>query len=144
MFRKRNKPNTATPISLNKIKALKINNEELTIDVVKNAISEYTTVSESKRISMNDIINVVCEYYNVTIEDINSKKRSQDIVHPRQVATWLCRNMTENSQEQVGKAVGDRDHATVINSINKINVEISNNSPTKREIEEIKNMLEKR
>ena len=93
---------------------------------------------------MNDIINVVCEYYNVTIEDINSKKRSQDIVHPRQVATWLCRNMTENSQEQVGKAVGDRDHATVINSINKINKEISSESSTKREIEEIKNILEKR
>jgi len=130
--------------AFNKIKALKINNEELTIDVVKNAISEYTTVSESKRISMNDIINVVCEYYNVTIEDINSKKRSQDIVHPRQVATWLCRNMTENSQEQVGKAVGDRDHATVINSINKINKEISSESSTKREIEEIKNILEKR
>ena len=52
--------------------------------------------------------------------------------------------MTESSQDQVGKAVGNRNHATVINSINKINVEISNNSPTKREIEEIKNMLEKR
>ena len=130
--------------AFNKIKALKINNVDLNLDVVKNSISEYTTISEIKRISMNDIIQTVCEYYNVTIEDINSKKRSQDIVHPRQVATWLCRNMTENSQEQVGKAVGDRDHATVINSINKINKEISSDSPTKREIEEIKGILEKR
>ena len=131
--------------AFNKIKALKnLNNVELDLDVVKESINEYITVSESKRISMNDIIEAVCEYYNVSVDDINSPKRSQDIVHPRQVATWLCRNMTESSQDQVGKAVGNRNHATVINSINKINVEISNNSPTKREIEEIKNMLEKR
>ncbi|MBQ9609027.1 MAG: chromosomal replication initiator protein DnaA [Lachnospiraceae bacterium] len=131
--------------AFNKIKALKnLNNVDLDLDVVKNSISEYITVNESKRISMNDIIEVVCDYYNVSIDDINSKKRSQDIVHPRQVATWLCRNMTESSQDQVGKAVGNRDHATVINSINKINKEISADSPTKREIEEIKNILEKR
>ena len=131
--------------AFNKIKALKnLNNVDLDLDVIKNSISEYITVNESKRISMNDIIEVVCDYYNVSIDDINSKKRSQDIVHPRQVATWLCRNMTESSQDQVGKAVGNRDHATVINSINKINKEISADSPTKREIEEIKNILEKR
>ena len=131
--------------AFNKIKALKnLNNVELDLDVVKDSISEYITLNESKRISMTDIIEAVCDYYNVSIEDINSKKRSQDIVHPRQVATWLCRNMTESSQDQVGKAVGNRDHATVINSINKINKEISSDSPTKREIEEIKNIIEKR
>ena len=117
---------------------------ELDLDVVKESINEYITISESKRISMNDIIEAVCEYYNVSVDDINSPKRSQDIVHPRQVATWLCRNMTESSQDQVGKAVGNRNHATVINSINKINIELSSNSETKKEIEEIKKILEKR
>ena len=131
--------------AFNKIKALKtLNNVDLDIDIVKASISEYITVNETKRLSMSEILNVVCEYYNVTIEEINSKKRSQDIVHPRQVATWLCRNMTENSQEQVGKAVGNRDHATVINSINKINQEIQSESHTKKEIEDIRNILEKR
>ncbi len=92
---------------------------------------------------MNEIIKVVCDYYNVTIDDINSKKRSTDIVHPRQVATWLCRNLTESSQDQVGKAVGNRDHSTVINSINKINEELSSDTPTKKEIDDIKSILEK-
>ena len=93
---------------------------------------------------MKDILEVVCDYYHVSLEEINSKKRSQDIVHPRQVATYLCRNLTESSQEQVGRMVGNRDHATVISSINKINKEISSDSGTKREIEEIKSILEKR
>ncbi len=129
--------------AFNKIIALKkLGNHEITLDIVKSSISEYISVNESKRISMNDIIKTVCEYYKVTIDDINSKKRSQDIVHPRQVATWLCRNMTESSQDQVGKAVGNRDHSTVISSINKINDEISSGTSTKTEIEEIKKLLE--
>ena len=132
-------------VAFNKIKALKtLNNVDLDMEVVKNSISEYISVNESKRLSMTDIIKTVCEYYNVSIEEINSPKRSKDIVHPRQVATWLCRNLTDNSQEQVGKAVGNRDHATVINSIDKINKEIDADTPTKKEIEEIKNILEKR
>ena len=66
--------------AFNKIKALKnLNNVELDLDVVKDSISEYITLNESKRISMTDIIEAVCDYYNVSIEDINSKKRSQDI-----------------------------------------------------------------
>lgn len=128
--------------AFNKIKALKnLNNVDLDIDVVKNSISEYITVNETKRVSMNDILKTVCDYYNVSIDDINSKKRSHDIAYPRHVATWLCRNMTDNSLEQVGKAVGDRDHATVINSIDRINKRISSDSNTKTEIEEIKNLL---
>ncbi len=131
--------------AFNKIKALKkLNNVELNIDVVKKSISEYITVSENKKLSMNEIIKAVCEYYDISIEQINSTKRSKDIVHPRQVATWLCREMTDNSQEQVGKAVGNRDHATVINSIDRINKEIASDSLTKKEIEDIKMLLEKR
>ena len=131
--------------AFNKIKALKeFGNMELSLDVVKNSISEFVTDSDNKRITMTDIINVVCEYYNVTVEELKSKKRSKDLTHPRHVATWLCRNLTDNSQEQIGKAVGNRDHATVINSIKQINKEMSSDSSTKREIEEIKNILEKR
>lgn len=130
--------------AFNKLKALHINNINLDLEVVKTSISEYVTVNENKKLSMKDIIEVVCDYYGVTIDDINSDKRDHSIVHPRQVATWLCRNMTDNSQKQVGKAVGNRDHSTVISSINKINSEISSDSPTKKEIEDIKSILEKR
>ncbi len=129
--------------AFNKIIALKkLGNKDINLETVKVAINEYISTNESRRLTMNDIINTVCEYYSVTIEDINSKKRSQDIVHPRQVATWLCRNLTESSQDQVGRAVGNRDHSTVINSINKINEEISAGTSTKTEIEEIKKLLE--
>ena len=130
--------------AFNKIIAIKnFGNNNIDLDVVKGLISEYISSNESKKLTMDEIIKTVCDYYNVTVDDINSKKRSADIAHPRHVATWLCRNMTESSQDQVGKAVGNRDHSTVINSINKINEELSSNTPTKKEIEDIKSILEK-
>ena len=130
--------------AFNKLKALHINNIDLNMEVVKSSVSEYVTVSENKKLSMKEIIDVVCNYYNIPVEEINSTKRDHSITHPRQVATWLCRNLTDNSQTAVGKAVGNRDHSTVINSINKINIELSSNSETKKEIEDIKKILEKR
>ena len=119
-------------------------NKELTLDMVKNNISEYINENNSHKLTMDDIINEVCLYYSVSREDIDSSKRSQDIAHPRQIATYLCRTMTDNSQELIGKAVGNRDHSTVINSFNKISKEIINNPKTAAEIEEIKAKLNER
>lgn len=116
-------------------------NRELTLDIVKENISEYISESSLHKTTMDDIIDVVCSYYQVSRDDINSSKRSKEIAHPRQVATYLCRILTDNSQEMIGKAVGNRDHSTVINSINKISEEINNNPTTAVEIDEIKSKL---
>ena len=126
----------------NKLKLISINND-LTIDIVKRNISDFINESNDHKLSMEDIINEVCSYYNVTKEDINSSKRSQDIAHPRQIATYLCRTLTDNSQQMIGKAVGNRDHSTVISSITKISNEIVNNANTASEIEELKRRLTK-
>lgn len=126
----------------NKLKLISINND-LTIDVVKRNISDFINESNEHKLSMEDIINEVCSYYNVSREDINSSKRSQDIAYPRQIATYLCRTMTDNSQQMIGKAVGNRDHSTVISSITKITNEIINNPNTASDIEELKRRLTK-
>jgi len=127
----------------NKLKLISRNNN-LTIDVVKRNIGDFINESNDRKLSMEDIINEVCSYYSVTREDINSSKRSQDIAHPRQIATYLCRTLTDNSQQMIGRAVGNRDHSTVISSISKITNEISNNSNTASEIEELKRRLTKK
>ncbi len=131
--------------AFNKLKLISINND-LTLELVKQKISDYiNSDSNDRKLSLEDIINEVCSYYNITIDDINSNKRSRDITHPRQVATYLCRTMTDHSQEKIGEAVGNRDHSTVINSIKKVNEEINNNvNNTKNEIEDIKTNLNKK
>ena len=127
--------------AFNKLVAMKMNNSDLTIEAVKNQISDYIIDNVPKKITMDMIINEVSKYYNISVEDINSKKRNQELVHPRQVAMYLCRELTDNSQDQIGKTVGNRDHSTVINSLNKINDEIVNKTNTVDEIEDIKKKL---
>ena len=117
-------------------------NRDLTLELVKENISEYISDNNLHKTTMDDIIDVVCSYYSVSRDDINSSKRSKEIAHPRQVATYLCRILTDKSQEMIGKAVGNRDHSTVINSINKISEEINNNSNTAAEIDEIRSKLQ--
>ncbi len=126
----------------NKLKLISLNND-LTIDVVKKNLSDFINESNEHKLSMEDIINEVCTYYNVSREDINSSKRSQDIAHPRQIATYLCRTLTDNSQQMIGRAVGNRDHSTVISSITKITNEINNNTNTASEIEDLRRILTK-
>ncbi len=127
----------------NKLKLIS-QNRKLTLDLVKDNISEYISDNSSNKITMDDIVEEVCKYYSISREDINSSKRSKEIAHPRQVATYLCRVLTDNSQEIIGKTVGNRDHSTVINSFNKITEEITNNPRTAVEIDEIKAKLTER
>ncbi len=119
-------------------------NRELTLDLVKDNIGEYISDNTSHKITMENIVDEVCKYYSVTRDDINSSKRSKEIAHPRQVATYLCRILTDNSQEIIGKTIGNRDHSTVINSFNRITEEITNNTRTAEEVEEIRSRLQER
>ncbi len=130
--------------AFNKLKLISISyGNGLTLDLVKQKMSDYINENNDHKLSLEEILDVVCSYYNVTIDDINSNKRSRDIAHPRQVATYLCRTLTDYSQEKVGEVVGNRDHSTVINSVKKINEEMTNDINTKNEIEEIRRMLGK-
>ena len=62
----------------------------------------------------------MCEHYGVRKEDILSKKRNTDIVVPRQIIMYLCREYTDASLEEIGKLLGKKDHTTVMSGINKI------------------------
>jgi len=73
---------------------------------------------------MDYIQKIVTNYYNLTIEEMNSRKRTQNIVFPRQIAMYLCRKLMDVSQPEVGRFFGGRDHTTVIHSCEKISAEL--------------------
>ena len=74
-------------------------------------------------------------------EQMISKSRSAQYVKPRQVAMFLCEEMTDATKTYVGSLLGDRDHATVINGIKKITEEYNKNDDYKKEIDSIKNKI---
>ena len=89
----------------------------------------------------NDIYRIqkiVSEHFQISVEDIRSKKRSSNISFPRQIAMYLCRNMTNESFPKIGIEFGGKDHSTVMHSVEKIEKEIKDNKDLYNIIEKLK------
>ena len=79
--------------------------------------------------------------FHITKEQMISKSRSNDIAKPRQIAMYLCKNMTGVSLENIGELLGGRDHSTVIHGINKVEAELQTNEATVNLLNTIKKKI---
>ena len=113
----------------------------ITLEFAQNSLSQLMKSQEGRRITPELIISVVCDQYGVTQEDVISKKRSRDIAMPRQIAMYLCRDLTQLSTTNIGRAFGGRDHTTVMHGCDKIAEEMKNNFSFKKRIEELTAMV---
>lgn len=93
-------------------------------------------------ISCETIKKAVCKNYNIKIADIESSKRKREFAFPRQIAMYLCREMTDESLPKIGKSFGGRDHSTVKHACAKIAEEIKKDSEFAEEIRSLKNNIE--
>ena len=98
--------------------------------------------AREKAISTNDIQRAVAEYFNVRVTDLRSKKRERNISLPRQVAMYLCKELTNLSLEDIGKSFGGKDHSTVIHAQKKIEKICKENNEISTAIKQIKKSLE--
>ena len=83
------------------------------------ALGNYLRGEKGRRITMEMIERIVCTHFKVTSEDIRSTKRSNDIAYPRQIAMYLCHELTDVSWPTIG-GFFNRDHSTVIHAHKKI------------------------
>lgn len=90
------------------------------IELAQEALKDYIGADVQRVITIPHIINIVCERYNIRLEDIRSKKKPKEIAYPRQIAMYLCRKMTEEPLSDIGAYFGGRDHTTVIHACKKI------------------------
>ena len=97
-----------------------LNSTPITTEVVAAALKDVFPQGAAKEISMEIIETIVAGYFKVSVEDLHSKKRSRNIAFPRQIAMYLCRELTETSLPQIGNFFGGRDHTTVLHACEKI------------------------
>jgi chromosomal replication initiator protein len=90
---------------------------------------------------MDNIIRVVSEYFALTPNDLKGKKRTQNIVFPRQLAMFIGREMTDYSTTELGQDFGGRDHTTVMHSIDKIKGKLITDPSLESTIESIKRLI---
>lgn len=95
----------------------------------------------SIEISGADVIAAVCDRYGVSAAELADKTRSRPIARPRQVAMWLCRELTDMSLQQIGAALGGRDHSTILHGIGLIELLRKNDAAVKAEVDAIADRL---
>lgn len=125
--------------ALNKVVAFaSLTGQNITLDLAVEVLKDALSANNEKVINSIAILEAVARYYDIKPGEFRSKKRSRDIAYPRQIAMYLCRNLTGMSLPQIGGEFGGRDHTTVIHAIEKIKEEIEKVPQTKRLIEDIK------
>ena len=85
-------------------------------EVLKNILSH-----DERAVTIDIIQKFVADYYNLKLVDLKSRNNSKSIAMPRQIAMYLCKNLTKASLPEIGKSFGGKHHSTVIHSIRKVN-----------------------
>ena len=123
------------------VRLYNVEQDELTLEVAMEQLESSINPDFKKEITPQLIIEMVAEHFQKTPEQLMSKSRSSDIVKPRQIAMFLCKDMTGTSLNAIGEALGGRDHSTVIHAIEKIEAENKSNEDTRKTIEIIRKKL---
>lgn len=119
--------------SLTKIIALsRLEKKAITLELAQKALKDLIS-SSNKEITVDFIIDIVADHYNISAADILSGKRRRNISYPRQICMYLCREYTSVSLDEIGKQMGRRDHTTVLHGIKKITDDLENNDEELKE-----------
>lgn len=118
-----------------------LTNGEINEDLANEALKDILSNAKLKKVTPAVIKDVVGNYYNITIEDFKAKKRSKSIVLPRQIAMFLCRELTDLSLPRIGEEF-ERDHTTIMHAYEKISSDMNIDAQLKSVLEELKSKIE--
>ena len=111
--------------SLNKLVALSnLENKPIDIPLAAEALKDMISPDDNRAVTPELIIDIVSEHFNISIDDLKGKKRNREIVLPRQIVMYLCRQMTDTSLKAIGAFLGGKDHASINHGIKKIEEDI--------------------
>ena len=111
--------------SLNKLVALSnLENKPIDIPLAAEALKDMISPDDNRAVTPDLIIDIVSEHFNISIDDLKGKKRNREIVLPRQIVMYLCRQMTDTSLKAIGAFLGGKDHASINHGIKKIEEDI--------------------
>ncbi len=117
-----------------------LNRKEITLELAKDMIDKL--IKNTKReISIDYIQKIVCNFFNIPLDQIQSKTRKREIVQARQVAMFFSKNMTKASLATIGSQIGGKDHATVLHACKTVNNLIETDKRFRLQIDEIEKKL---
>lgn len=118
------------------------NKETINLEVATEALKGHLNSYSYIKNNIQKIQNVVAEYYKINVEDMKSKKRTNNIAFPRQIAMYLSRIMTDESLTRIGLEFGGKDHTTIMHAFDKIDKEVKKDPNLEQVINNLKDKIQ--
>lgn len=115
--------------------------QPITLEIAQQKLRDVLASPRQANLSVENIQRIVAEYFALSPNDLKGKKRSQNIVFPRQIAMYIAREMTDYSTTELGQAFGGKDHTTVMHSIEKIKMHLITDPSLDSTIESLKRSI---
>ena len=117
-----------------------LTNQKITKDLAREVLKDVFS-SKYRPVTPELVKNYICRHFNIKQADLESSKRSRNLSYPRQIAMYICRNMTDLSLPKIGEAFGNRDHTTVLHACEKISGDLKTNESLKDIIKELEEAI---
>ena len=115
-------------------------NRKITISLAKDILKVYVKLTQ-REITIDHIVKVVCDYFDIDLDTFNSSKRTRDVAQARQVAMYLAKQHTKSPLTVIGSSIGGRNHATVLHSCKAVADMIDTDKQFKAQMEEIEKLV---
>lgn len=115
--------------------------KNITLELAQDCLKQILSSISVANINHNTIMKVVSRYYDLTPDQLTTQKRTRDIAYPRQIAMYLCRDLTGMSLPKIGQVFGGRDHTTVMHACQKIENEMDRSADLRRALSEMKRSI---
>ena len=115
--------------------------QPITLTLAEDLLKDHITPSERREITAEVIIEIVAEHYNLNRSELASPTKKKNIAYPRQIAMYLCREMTDVPLVTVGELLGGRDHSTVIHGCDRISTDLRTNEQLQSTIENLRKKI---
>lgn len=112
-----------------------ISNKPIDLELAEHAVSAIIPADGIIKITAQKIIDKVCEFYEVSVEDMKGQSRMRNITRPRQIAMYLCHKLTNMNWVEIAKAFGNRDRTTVMYGVDKVMEEIGRDDYLKSDVD---------
>jgi chromosomal replication initiator protein len=117
-----------------------LNKKSITLDLAIDMINKIVKQSKHE-ITIDYIQKIVCDYFNMPVDSLQSKTRKREVVQARQIAMFFSKSLTKSSLTSIGTQIGHKDHATVLHACKTVNNLIDTDKQFKTDVEEIEKRL---
>ena len=115
-------------------------NRPVTVDTAQDLLADILRAND-RRTTIEDIQRKVCEHYGIRLADMHSPRRARPVARPRQLAMYLCKQLTTHSLPEIGRKFGGRDHTTIIHGVRKIEELLAGDPVLRDDLESLKKAI---